>query len=338
MEAIRMKGVLSLLALILVFGLLAEGCTPKKAKEKTPIKIAINVWPGYAHAFIAKEKGIFRKNNVNVELVLKKDITESTQLYKDNEVYGIFNVFTDIIMMNAQGIHSKVVYVADYSDTGDVIIGKPKFRFLANLKGRKVSFEGINTFSHIFVLKSLEKVGLKESEVQFEIIPAMDVLNSLEKGRIDAGHTWEPITSQALQKGYKILAKAGDIPGIITDVLAFNAKVAKERPDDIQRIVRSILEARDFIYSNRDEALEIMSRAEGMSKEEMGKGIDGVRQLDLKENIKAMQKSKEIMSLYGSGKMVVDFYLNRGQLSQLPDFDEIIEPKFVIELSEKPKR
>ena len=338
MEVIRMRGVLSLLALILVFGLLEAGCTPKKAKEKTPIKIAINSWAGHAHAFIAKEKGIFRKNNVNVELVLKKDITESTQLYKDNEVYGIFNVFTDIIMMNAQGIHAKVVYVADYSDTGDVIIGKPKFRFLANLKGRKVSFEGINTFSHIFVLKALEKAGLKESEVQFEIIPAMDVLNSLEKGRIDAGHTWEPITSQALQKGYKILAKAGDIPGIITDVLAFNAKVVKERPDDIQEIVKSILEARDFIYSNRDEALEIMSRAEGMSKEEMGKGIDGVRQLDLKENIKEMQKSEKMVSLYGSGKMIIDFFLSRGQLSQLPDFDEIIEPKFVIELSEKPKQ
>jgi len=333
-----MRGVLSLLALILVFSLLAEGCTPKKAKEKTPIKIAINTWPGYAHAFIAKEKGIFRKNNVNVELILKKDITESTQLYKDNEVDGFFNVFPDIILMNAQGIRAKVVYVADYSDTGDVIIGKPKFRFLADLKGRKVSFEGINTFSHLFVLKALEKAGLKESEVQFEIIPAMDVLNSLKKGTIDAGHTWEPITSQALQKGYKILAKAGDIPGIITDVLAFNAKVVKERPDDIQEIVKSILEARDFIYSNRDEALEIMSRAEGMSKEEMGKGVDGVRQLDLKENIREMKKSQEMISLYGSGKFIIDFYLSRGQLSQLPDLDEIIEPKFVMQLGEKLKK
>jgi len=75
-----------------------------------------------------------------------------------------------------------------------------------------------------------------------------------------------------------------------------------------------------------------------MSKEEMGKGIDGVRQLDLKENIKEMQKSGKMVSLYGSGKMIIDFFLSRGQLSQLPDLDEIIEPKFVIELSEKPKQ
>jgi len=326
MEAIRMRGVLSLLALILVFGLLAEGCTPKKAKEKAPIKIAINVWPGYAHAFIAKEKGIFRKNNVNVELVLKKDITESTQLYKDNEVYGIFNVFTDIIMMNAQGIPAKVVYVADYSDAEDVLIGKPNFRSIADLKGGKVSFEGINTFSHIFVLKLLEKAGLKEGDVRFANILALDVLEALEKGKIDAGHTWEPVTSQAIKKGYKILGKAGDLPGIITDVLAFHPKVVQERSDEVHRIVTSLLEARDFIYSNREEALEIMSKAEGMSKEEMEEGIKGVHHPGLKENIEAMKKSKDTKSLHCSGEIIIDFCLKKGQFSRIPDINTIIEP------------
>ena len=181
MEVIRVRGILCLLVLILVFGLLAEGCTPKRAKEKTPIKIAINVYPGCAHAFIAQEKGIFKRHRVDVELILKKDITESTQLYKNGEVDGVFNVFSDIVMMNAQGISSKVVYVADYSDTGDVLIGKPGFRSIADLKGRKVSFEGINTFSHHFVIQLLGKSGLKESDVQFANIPALRCVRSLRK-------------------------------------------------------------------------------------------------------------------------------------------------------------
>ena len=329
MEAIRMRGVLSLLALILVFGLLEAGCTPKKAKEKTPIKIAINVWPGYAHAFIAQEKGIFKRHRVDVELILKRDVTESTQLYKNNEVYGIFSVFTDIIMMNAQGIPTKVVYVADYSDTGDVLIGKPNFRSIADLKGRKVSFEGINTFSHLFILKLLEKAGLKETDVRFANIPALNVLEALEKGNIDAGHTWEPVTSQAIKKGYKILGKAGDLPGIITDVLAFHTTMVQERPDEVKRIVTSLLEARDFIYSNREEALEIMSKAEGMSKEEMEEGIKGVHHPDLKENIEAMKKSKDTKSLHGSGDIIIDFYLKKGQLSRIPDINAMIEPGFL---------
>jgi len=330
-----MRKMICLPAILLAVILLIAGCAQKKTEEKKKIKIGICIWPGYAHAFIAKEKGLFRKNHVDVELVLTKNYADILELYRNGKVDGLFGVYADLFILNSEGISTQVVYVVDYSDTGDVIIGKPKFSSLAELKKGKVSCEGLNTFSHIFVLKALEKSGLKESDIQFEIIPAMDVLTALEKGQIDAGHTWEPVTSQALKKGYKILGKAGDVPGLITDVLAFRAQVIKERPDDIQRIVKALFEARDFVYSKRDEALEMMTRAEGMSREEMEKGIDGIRQPDLKGNIKAMQKSKETTSLYRSGEIITDFYLNRGQLSQVPNLDEIIVPKFVIQLGKE---
>ena len=170
------------------------GCTRQQASG--PIKIAINVWPGYAHAFIARDKGFFNKHGAAVTLVLEKDITEAVQLYRNGEVDGLFAVFPDIIMLNAEGIKTKVVYIADFSDTADVIIGKPELRALADLKGRKVSFEGINSFSHLFVLKALEEAGIREFEVQFANVAAMDVLDALEHGDIAAGHTWEPVTSK----------------------------------------------------------------------------------------------------------------------------------------------
>lgn len=59
-----------LITLFLPF-LLICGCQyPKPAKE--PIKISINVWPGYAIAYLAQEKGFFKQNGVEVELILKK--------------------------------------------------------------------------------------------------------------------------------------------------------------------------------------------------------------------------------------------------------------------------
>jgi hypothetical protein len=75
-----------------------------------------------------------------------------------------------------------------------------------------------------------------------------------------------------------------------------------------------------------------MARNEDMSDAEMQEGVSGVHHPDLKENIKAMQKSTDTTSLYGSGKVIADFYLKRGQLSHLPDLDKIIEPRFVEEL------
>jgi NitT/TauT family transport system substrate-binding protein len=333
MEAIRMRGVLSLLALILVFGLLAEGCTPKKAKEKTPIKIAINVWPGYAHAYLAQEKGFFRKNGVEVELVFRKEYSKSMEDYNNGRVHGNFEVFADAILQDAQGIGSKVVYVCDYSETGDVIMGKPEFNSLLDLKRRKVGIESINSFSYLFVLTVLEKAGLKETQIQLEIVPAQEVLKALEEGRIDAGHTWEPTKTAAMKKGYKVLAEAQYVPGLITDVLVINPRVIKERPGEIKAIVKSLLEARDFLYAHKEEAIKIMAKNEDMSEAEMQEGISGVHHPDLKENLKAMQKSNETCSLFGSGKIIADFYLERGQLSSIPDLDKIIEPRFVEELA-----
>ncbi|GAG60774.1 unnamed protein product [marine sediment metagenome] len=138
-------------------------------------------------------------NNVEVELILRENISESTELYRKGNADGLFNVFPDIIMLNSDGIHTKVVYIADRSETGDVIVGRPEFTSLADLKGKKVSFEGINSFSHLFVLKALEESGIEEYDVAFENVSAMGVLNALEENKIDVGHTWEPVTSEALK-------------------------------------------------------------------------------------------------------------------------------------------
>src|SRR3989338_1190777 len=132
------KFILISLIILLVFG-----CT-KVVEEKKPIKIALNQWPGYAVAFIAKEKGFF-----------EKEYSKSQERYKNSEVDGVFEVFTDTIFHNSEGIKTKVVYVADHSTEGDVIIGKPEFNSLADLKGKKIGVDGINSFSHLKSAKEL---------------------------------------------------------------------------------------------------------------------------------------------------------------------------------------
>jgi NitT/TauT family transport system substrate-binding protein len=149
----------------------------------------------------------------------------------------------------------------------------------------------------------------------------------LETGQIDAGHTWEPVTSQALAKGYKILGKAGDIPGIITDVLAFRKEVVEQRPDDIQGVVQALVEARNLLYEHPQESLEIMAKAEGMTTAEMESGVKGVHHLTLPENIAAMQPGG---ALFQAGDYVAHFYLNNGQLVNKPDFNTLIETRFVL--------
>ena len=320
---------LIVLIIFLTMTFLITGCADSGTKELPPIKIAINQWPGYATAFIAQEKGLFEKNGVRVELIFDIEYIKSKERYTTGETDGIFEVFSDTIFQNSEGLRTKAVYITDYSDSGDIIIGKPEFNSLADLKGKKISVDGINSFSHLFVLSILENAGVKESEVQFENIPAQDVLTSLESGEIDAGHTWEPTKSAALAEGYKQLGKAGEVPGIITDVLVFKENVVKERPEEIRAIIKSLVEAEEFVDNNPEEAIKIMSEKEEMTPEDMALGLKGVHQPSVEESLKAMSPGGY---LYTSGDFISDFYFNRGQMSRKLDLSRIIEPKFLDEI------
>ncbi len=299
-------------------------------KKKKPIKIAASTWPGWSHVFLAQEQGFFKKNNVDVEV---KHITEHIDAqvpFLNGEVDGVFQCFSDTLIQNTQ-LSSKVVYVSDYSSEGDVIVGN--VGALSDLKGKTVGMEGLNTFSHIFVLNALIRAGLKEPDVLFEVVPAHELLDALEQGRLAAGHTWEPTKSAAIKKGYKVLATAGDYPGIITDLLVFHSKIVEERPNDIKAIVKAIIEAQEYRDAHWKESIEIMAKAVNISYEDMESGLQGTSQLGLKGNIKALNKTDDPESLYNSGKFKAEFFLERGQLPSAPHFDEIITHQFINEIA-----
>lgn len=312
------------------------GCSPVKTDEEKPIKIGINAYAGYAHVFIAQEKGFFSKNSVEVEIVLNEEYMNNLKQFLDDELDGVFMVYTDAIYYHGLGYDLQVVYISDHSISADVIVAKPEFGSISDLAGKTIGVEGINSFSHFFVLAVLQKHGLKEGDFFIKNVSAQEVVDALERGDIDAGHTYGSGKFMAKQKGYTYLAFAGDVKGLITDILAFHEKIIKERPEDIKAIVKSLFEAKRFQENNRKEAIEIVAKAIHDTPDSVGAGIDAVYYVDLESSIQAMfeeeLKGEEVMSLIESGKIITDFYLKRGQLSSIPDFSEIIEPRFINEL------
>jgi NitT/TauT family transport system substrate-binding protein len=323
------------------------GCSADSAKDtstdtknsssgtKEPIRIGINVWAGCAYAFVAVDKGFFKNNGVDVELVLNKEYTEIMELYENGDTDGFFGVFADVVIHKSHGDNIKIIYVTDYSDSADVIIANPLYDSLEKLKGKKIGIESINSFSHMFVLQVFQKAGIPEKNIQFEVVPSQDITEALDDGRIQAGHTWDPEKTEALNKGYIIVATAGDVPGLITDVLAVNDSLIRERYSDVLAMVKSISQAKDFFDTNPEEALKIMVKYEGGTVEKMAAAIKEMRLLDLQDNLKSMEANGDAASLYSTGKIISDYYLSRGQISSTPVFDEIIDSSFIKKIMEE---
>ncbi len=314
------------MAFVLFIFLVMSGCT-EKISPQLPLKIAILTnFPGHNYAFIAQEKKLFAQHGVKVELVPHSSQPSASDAYKKSDTDGLFVPFTDAIVFNALGIPTVVVYCTDYSETADLIIGRSELNHLSELRGKTISFEGFNTFSHLFVVILLEKIGIYEGEYKAVNLESSQVLAALKAGKIDAGHIYEPDSSRAIAEGFKVLASAGDIPNIITDVLVFRADVVKNRAKEIQGVVSAIAEAREFVENHPTEAFTIIAQATANSVTEVETSFKTLHALRLAENIEAFQPGG---ALFTMGQRIVDFYQAKGQLSQKISLDKIINGQFV---------
>jgi NitT/TauT family transport system substrate-binding protein len=77
-----------------------------------------------------------------------------------------------------------------------------------------------------------------------------------------------------------------------------------------------------------------MSLKSGLNKELIIEGMEGAKLLDLNFNaqVSMNKESNEITSLYNSGNSIAKFFVERGVISEYPNIEEIVEPKFVNEL------
>ena len=329
------KNIKNNVSLLLIFNILilllfSNSYTIVNAQNtKIPIKLGITLWVPNFLAYIAQEKGYFKKNNVEVNMTLLQNYGNVVNNYSNGEFDGIFTVYSDAIIQHSTGIDTKVVYNVDSSFKADAIVGKGNN--LSDVKGKKIGVDGINSFSHFFVLKSLENAGLEEGDVQFVNVPAQNTSQALQKDQIFAGHTYAPFLSDALKKGYKILSTGATIPGIITNVMAFHSSIVEQRPQDIQNIIRSMDEAKADYDKNKDQDIAIMSLKSGLSKAEIIEGMENAKIFDLNYNHQtSMNKnSNQTSSLYVSGNYIAKFYAERGVISEYPNIDEIVDSKFV---------
>jgi NitT/TauT family transport system substrate-binding protein len=302
------------------------GCVQKPV-EKKPIKLVFDKWVGYYIVYLAKEKGLFEKNGVQVDLASFEKYSDVQAAFEKGDADAAMGVYADAIMRNGNGISTKVVYAIDNSITGDALVGK-KGQTISGLQGKTVGIDSVNTFSHLLVLKLFEKNNVTEGLVNIKVIPASEVLAALEKGEIDAGHVWEPFKTQVIQKGYAVLGTAGEVKGIVTDVLEFKEEAIADRPLEVRAIIKSLAEACEFLKTHRKEAVKIMASSSGIGESALESQLEGIELMGLEENKRVMTKTGED-NLFDSGNYIAQIYLKRGVFSKNTEISSVIDASFV---------
>lgn len=320
-----------LMALLFV----ASACTPSAApvsKSKSPVRLGVTQWVGLAPLFIADEKGFFKESGVDIALTVYDSQPTAIQNFVERRIDATTGTLADALGVAAStGERANVVWAFDSSSGGDVVVGSATVANAADLKSKRIGLS-YGTFSHMFVLAGLERVGLKESDIQVVNLTETEVVEALKAGTIDAGHTWNPHLAKALANGGKVIFTSADTPSIIVDVLIIDSSIVSERPEDVQAILSAMNRANEWWQQNAAEGNEIVAKRLGMTAPEVADTVLGVKLYGTAENIAAFGDDADLSLVKGS-TYIINFLIEKAIIKRKPDTSVLFAPSFVKSLA-----
>ncbi|HEY6559653.1 MAG TPA: ABC transporter substrate-binding protein, partial [Polyangiaceae bacterium] len=216
----------------------------------------------------------------------------------------------DALVTGAPGARSVAILITDYSNGNDMIVAKPGIKDLKGLKGKKIGLE-VGLVEHLLLLKGLEKVGMKEADVELVKVLTHQTAQSLASGDVDAIGAWQPNSGQALKSvaGSRAVWTSADVPGLIYDLLNVSPKSLAQRRADWVKVVKVWNRVARFVMdpANKDEAVRIMAARAGVPSGEYAKFLPGTRFLSPEEALARFAEKDGLESLYGSGKVADSF-------------------------------
>jgi NitT/TauT family transport system substrate-binding protein len=268
-------------------------------KPNPIVRVNIVTWPGYGPLYIAKEKGFFKDEGVDVDIQIQENTQARHAALVSGQVDLVGITLESVIHSNAPGIPMKVIGITDISNGGDGIIVKKDIQSIQDLKGKRVAFpEGQP--SHLFLLYHLEKAGMSQKD----IVPVYtdDAGKAGElfvAGQVDAAVTWEPWLSRISdEKKGSVLVNSKGVKDILIGILAANANKLPADQDKLQRFLRGWYRGLEYVQTHKDEALPIMARNFQLQPEEFSVIMNGLRFINKDE-------AKRLLGAEGGGG---DFY------------------------------
>lgn len=304
--------------------------TSSPATDSAPIVIGYSNWAGWWPWAIAEEEGLFTKNGINVEMKWFDGYLESMQALAAGQLDGNSQTLNDTISFTGEAINGEVaVLVNDNSAGNDKIIVAEEINTIQDLKGKKVAVEE-GVVDDFLLSLALEKEGMSREDVVIEPLETGAAAAAFAAGKVDAVGAFPPFWLTALKrKGSKELISSKEFPGAIPDLLVVTEKLIKEKPEQVQALVKTWFDIRDFMAKNPEKSDEIMAKQAGVSQEDLKLFKEGTEFFTLEQNLEAFSPGDTMKHMPFAAQKMADFMIKVGFIKKVPDLTKILDAQFV---------
>lgn len=212
----------------------------------------------------------------------------------------------------------------------------------ASIKGQKILLT-TNSTGDYAVQSCLTKFGLKKSDVQLVNLGQAQIISALASNNGDLAGAWAPNTYTLEEKvGAKTLCSGKDAGVVVPAVLVVRADFAKERPQDVAKVLAIYLRAWTWAGANRAEAIAMMKKFYSLggvtvSDAALKAEFDTRPTFDLAQQLAAMDRKGGASQFDGWLTKIGEFMKAGGTIPAAPDAKTYISDQYMNMVSADPK-
>ena len=313
-----MRILIRLLTALALVSPITGGALPAAAQDKVRLLLDWFVNPDHAALVIAKQRGIFTKHGLDVELIAPADPSAPPKLVAAGQAEYAVSYQPTLQMLVAEGLPLvRVGVLVGQPLNSLVVLEDGPVKTIADFKGRKIGYS-IAGFEEALLGAILEKAGLTLKDVtliniNFALTTAL--MSKQVDGVIGAFRNFE-LNDLALHKARGRLweVEKNGVPTYDELIL-----VTKRETVDVARtkkLLAAIAEATTWLKANPDEAWGIFSKS--------GKELDSeLNKLAWKDTLPLLAADPTALDR-ARYTTFADFLVKRGLIKQAPPLDSYL--------------
>ena len=230
----RAAGLGVLVSLAVVTNAGAAPSSESQAPPLTKIKVAIIAVEAAAQVMYAKDRGFFRKQGIDAEIVIVADGTLTVPAVLSGQAQFAAVPVAVLAILKSNKAPVKAVAAGAVYEPGtntSVLVAAPGKRITRarDLVGKRVGVDFLNSIAHIGLLRWLKRGGVSRDDVDITTSPFPQLLGPLLRGEIDAAWLPEPYATLAIDRGAKRIATPFD--ATCTEVCLLTTYMARANVD-----------------------------------------------------------------------------------------------------------
>ena len=207
-------------------------------------------------AEIARQRGFFREQNLDVKLLLTRTEVDRAALASGNIHYTLRAGST--FVSAARGLPVRIVFLGTTKPFWGLVV-RPEIKSVSELKGKSMGVPGLLGSQQISAKFILKQGGLDpDREVIYRVVDTGTRIGAMLSGSIDSAMMDYGEAFRAKKMGLKLLINAADYHGLLAGGLGVNISSLRDQPDQVRRVIRAMLQALRYMRENPEGTQQAM--------------------------------------------------------------------------------